>query len=123
MGSRSAHYASRRRTASVQRLASVMAGCSLLVPVRGGGYRGHMSDEAPSPPLRPASPDEVAESLSYALRYDGRRRVHHADTFMARITAERLIAHLERCGFVLMKKPERPAPTTSHHYHPNADKG
>ena len=42
-------------------------------------------------PLRPADPAEVADALAYALRYDGRRRVHHADDAMARITAERLI--------------------------------
>ncbi len=54
--------------------------------------------------LRPATPDEIAETLSFALRYDGRRRVHHADATMARITAERLVAHLERSGFVVMKE-------------------
>jgi hypothetical protein len=35
---------------------------------------------------------------------------------MARITAERLVGHLERSGYVLMKRPEGPAPTTSHHH-------
>jgi hypothetical protein len=59
-------------------------------------------------PLRPATPDEVAETLSFALLYDGRRRVHHADNTMARITAERLLRHLERSGFVVMKKPPAP---------------
>jgi hypothetical protein len=66
------------------------------------------------PPLRPATAEEIAASLSFALRYDGRRRVHHADDIMARITAERLVAHLERSGFVLMRKPPGSAPTTSH---------
>ena len=55
--------------------------------------------------LRPATPDEIAETLSFALRYDGRRRVHHADSVMARITAERLVEHLRRSEFVVMKKP------------------
>ena len=63
--------------------------------------------------LRPATPAEIADSLSFALRYDGRRRVHHADDAMARITADRLVAHLERSGFVIMKRPDAPAPTTS----------
>ena len=49
--------------------------------------------------LRPATPEEIAETLSFALRYEGRRRVHHADDAMARITAERLVEHLERSGF------------------------
>jgi hypothetical protein len=67
------------------------------------------------PSLRPATAAEIADSLSFALRYDGRRRVHHADDAMARITAERLVRHLERSGFVLMKRPDAAAPTASHH--------
>jgi hypothetical protein len=63
--------------------------------------------------LRPATPAEIADSLSFALRYDGRRRVHHADDAMARITADRLVAHLERSGFVIMKCPDAAAPTRS----------
>ena len=59
--------------------------------------------------LRPATAQEIADSLSFALRYDGRKRVHQADEFMARIAAERLVQHLERSGFVLMKQPPGPA--------------
>jgi hypothetical protein len=71
-----------------------------------------MSDE---PNLRPATPSELADSLSFALRYDGRRRVHHADDAMARITADRLVEHLERSGFVVLKRPDAVAPSASHH--------
>ena len=67
-------------------------------------------------PLHPASAEEIADSLSYALRYDGRKRVHQADEAMARITAERLVRHLERCGYVLMRKPEAAAPSTTPHH-------
>lgn len=67
------------------------------------------------PGLRPATSEEIGESLSYALRYDGRKRVHHADELMAKITAERLVRHLERCGFVLMKRPDAAAPSTTPH--------
>ena len=74
-----------------------------------------MPDE---PLLRHATPEEIAESLSFALRYDGRRRVHHADDAMARITAERLVQHLQRSGYVLMRRPEAPAPSTSRHHRP-----
>ncbi len=70
---------------------------------------------ADDPSLRPANPTEIADSLSFALRYDGRRRVHHADDAMARITAERLVEHLARCGFVIMKRPDLPALTASPH--------
>jgi len=67
----------------------------------------------PPETLRAATPDELTEALSFALRYEGRKRVHHADGVMARITADRLIAHLEAAGFVVMRKPPRMAPTTS----------
>jgi hypothetical protein len=33
-----------------------------------------------------------------------------ADDIMARITADRLVQHLERSGFVLMKRPAASAP-------------
>ena len=74
------------------------------------GYHPPMPD---APHLRPATPDEIADTLSFALRYQGRKRVHHADDAMARITAERLVQHLEASGFVLMKGPPRGAPTTA----------
>lgn len=71
-------------------------------------YFARMPDELLQ--LRPATPDEVAETLSFALLFDGRRRVHHADDTMARITADRLLQHLERSGFVVMKKAPAPPP-------------
>ena len=70
--------------------------------------------------LRPASAHGIQESLSFALRFAGRKRVHHADDAMARITAERLVQHLEQSGFVLMKKRNRAAPSTNGQGHPNA---
>lgn len=60
-----------------------------------------------APPLSPASPDEIAQALAFALQFDGRKRVHQADSFIARIAAERLVQHLERSGFVVMKRPPR----------------
>ncbi len=64
-------------------------------------------------PLRLASADEIAATLSFALRYDGRKRVHDAADAMARITAERLVRHLQQSGFVIMKAPAAVAPTTT----------
>jgi hypothetical protein len=67
-----------------------------------------------TPQLRPAPPDEIADALSFALRYQGRKRVRHADELMARITAERLIKHLTASAFVVMMgQPtrRRPRPT------------
>ena len=71
--------------------------------------------------LRPASTEEIEQSLSFALRFEGRKRVHHADDVMARITAERLVLHLLKSGYVLMRRPEAAAPSTSRHRHPNAE--
>jgi hypothetical protein len=67
-----------------------------------------------APLLRPADPADVADALAYALRYDGNRRVYHADDVMARITADYLIRHLTACGFVVMRAPPGAAPTTAH---------
>jgi hypothetical protein len=66
-----------------------------------------------TPNLRPATSDEIADALSFALRYQGRKRVNHADDTMARITAERLIQHLTASGFVVMKGQATAAPTTT----------
>jgi hypothetical protein len=60
--------------------------------------------------LSPATADEIATTLSFALRYDGKRRVFDADDAMARITAARLVKHLEMSGFVVMKRPPAAAP-------------
>jgi hypothetical protein len=70
-----------------------------------------MSD---TPSLRLATVDEITAALSFALRYRGRQRVHDADDAMSRITADRLVRHLEQAGFVVMKRPAAVAPTTSH---------
>jgi hypothetical protein len=61
--------------------------------------------------LRPATTEEIAESLSFALRYEGRKRVNHADEMMARITADRLVRHLRGSGFVVMRLPGARAPS------------
>ena len=57
-----------------------------------------------TPKLRPAIRDERAQSLSFAPRFNGRKREHGAAEIMANITADRLIEHLERSGYVVMCK-------------------
>ena len=47
---------------------------------------------------------DLADALAFAAR-DGRKRKHDAAEIMARIVAKRLVEHLERSGFVVMKKP------------------
>ncbi|MEI7712557.1 MAG: hypothetical protein WCI94_14055 [Rhodospirillales bacterium] len=65
-----------------------------------------------SPTPTTAIDDELIESLAFALRYEGRKRVHHADDMMARITAERLVRHLRGSGFSVAKDPDARAPST-----------
>ncbi len=94
-------------------------------------------DEPPKPPAQPPSPgvvaaipasasrvaatkDELVETLSYALRFNGQRTFPQASTLMARITAEHLATHLERAGYELTRRPSAPAPSTSGHSHPNS---
>jgi hypothetical protein len=60
---------------------------------------------ADTPQLRPATPDEIADALAFALRFDGRRRFDKGNEIMAKITAGHLVRYLEQAGFVMMKKP------------------
>jgi len=55
--------------------------------------------------LAPADPSDLAAAFAFALRYQGRKRVHDADQIMAEIVARRLVEHLNRAGFVVMKRP------------------
>lgn len=69
------------------------------------GLTRHVPDPAEEP-LDRATPQEVVETLSYALRFgsDGRpRRTGH--DFMAPLAAAQLVAHLERSRFVVMRRP------------------
>jgi hypothetical protein len=52
----------------------------------------------------PATFEDVADALAFALRFQGRKRVHNADELMSAIVAKRLVERLERSGFVVMKK-------------------
>ncbi len=61
----------------------------------------------PAEALTPASPDDLASALAFALRFHGRKRTHNADEIMAEIVAKRLVEHLERAGFVVMKRPSK----------------
>ena len=52
--------------------------------------------------MTPAS--KLDHAPAFALRFAGRKRVHNADEIMAEIVAKRLVEHLERAGFVVMKR-------------------
>ena len=59
----------------------------------------------PDEKLTPAPPGDLADSIAFALKFSGRKRVHDFETFTARIAADRIVRHLERCGYVVMKRP------------------
>ena len=58
----------------------------------------------PEQKLTPAQPDDLADSLSFALRHEGRKSQHDSDKLNADIVAKRLVRHLDRAGYVVMKK-------------------
>jgi hypothetical protein len=55
--------------------------------------------------LTPADPRDLADAIAFALKFSGRKRVHDADAFMAKITADRIVRHLEQSQYVVMKRP------------------
>ena len=59
----------------------------------------------PSDKLTPADPGDLAAALAVALRFQGRKRVRNADELISTIVAKRLVEHLERSGFVVMRRP------------------
>jgi hypothetical protein len=52
----------------------------------------------PTNKLTLTEPRDLAEAIAFALRFEGRKRVHNADEIMAEIVAKRLVEHLERAG-------------------------
>jgi len=47
----------------------------------------------------------VSENHALMVKFEGRKRQHDADAFMADIVAKRLVRYLERARYVVMKRP------------------
>ncbi len=62
-----------------------------------------------SDPQLPVSRDDLVQTIAHGLRFEGRKRIHHADDFMAHAAAEKLVDHLLRCGYIVTHKPPTPA--------------
>lgn len=62
-------------------------------------------------PLTPATRDDLIQALAHGLRFEGRRRVHHADELMARIAAEKLADFLSLSNIVVMRGPGARTPS------------
>ena len=80
-----------------------MKGGFVLASFSPMSYPGRMTE--PEPKLTLAQPDDLANSLSFALRFEGRKSQHDSDRLNADIVAKRLVRHLDRAGYVGMKKP------------------
>jgi hypothetical protein len=63
--------------------------------------------------MEEATPDDVAQTLAFALLYSGRKRTRDSETMIADIVAKRLVEHLNRSGFVVMRRPDRLPHSTS----------
>jgi hypothetical protein len=55
--------------------------------------------------LTPADPRDVVTALSLGLTAKPKLAQYQAAETMAKLVAERLVEHLERSGFVIMRKP------------------
>jgi len=64
-----------------------------------------------APNLRPATREEIEQTLAHALQFDGRKAFRPSGEMMAKITAPHLVAQQQRAGFVVMKKPPAPPPS------------
>jgi hypothetical protein len=65
--------------------------------------------------LIPVDPDDIRQSIAHGLRYDGRKRMRHADDSMAAIAADHLVKFLEARGYVVLKRPPSPTDWISAH--------
>jgi hypothetical protein len=55
--------------------------------------------------LSPDDPYDLADSIAFALKFEGRKQKHDADEYMAKIAAEPVVRHRERARYVVMKRP------------------
>ena len=96
--------------------------CSCIVLIGWARFAAPDSEADPMPDhdgeqLRPATREELVDSLSFAIRYQGRKRVRDADadSFMGRAAAERLVEHMLQSRFVVMKRPPAPMHSDAAH--------
>lgn len=59
--------------------------------------------------LRPAAPEDVAEALAYAMRFDERGKARRTGVeYASKLAADQLVRQLTASGFVVMRKPPAP---------------
>jgi hypothetical protein len=64
--------------------------------------------------LTVADPEDVRRSIATAMRFDGRKPPFAAENALANIAAEFLVRHLERAGYVIMRR--QPSAGAGAHY-------
>lgn len=54
----------------------------------------------PDPKLTIADPKDLSDTLSSALRFEGKRRYNDSDRLNADIVAKRLVRYLDKAGYM-----------------------
>jgi hypothetical protein len=81
------------------------------------GYRTLSADleneGAAKPVLKDAAAEDVVSALEYGMSYSrGKNRSQPAHEIAIRTVAQMIYAHLTEAGYVIMKKPSSPPPST-----------
>jgi hypothetical protein len=58
--------------------------------------------------LTPVDPSDLAQAIAFALRFNRRKRYHEGDKFMADLTADHIVRHLNLAVYVIVKKSPGP---------------
>jgi hypothetical protein len=74
-----------------------------------GAYQPQAAVEVDGQWLRQAGPEEVADSLAYAMRFDSTGKARRTGVeYAARVAAEQLVRQLTMSGFVVMRRDAPP---------------
>ena len=68
--------------------------------------------------LTPATRDDLIHAIKHGMLFDGRKRAHHWDNINAQVAAEKLVDHLAKSNFVVMRGPPLPAHSADTSYKP-----
>ena len=72
-------------------------------------------DDLPPQTLLPVTPEELEQSVSHYLRFDGRKHFKLSGEIMGKVTASHLVHCLTQAGYVVMRRgppPLGPVPPT-----------
>jgi len=82
---------------------------AIILDELGAGSRLREAVEHDGKGLLPAEPEEVADALAYAMRFDERGKARRTGAeYAAKLAAEHLVRHLLLSGYVVLRKPAGP---------------